>query len=157
MEADGKACSVTTHTADEAFNLMTQYCGASLRQDDADRRVLDDVKYGRGSSGENTDTSNPNGLKRSWYGLIDTPDDKGGYPTLTATQEEIDRIKDTDGDGIPDYYEDLFGLDSDNKADGNEKTLDPQGLYTNLEIYLHYLVKDITKAQTATGTYAEIK
>lgn len=157
VEADGKACSVTTHTADEAFNLMMQYCGASLRQDDADARVLTDVKNGTGTSGEGTTTTNANGLKRSWYGLIDTPDDKGGYPTLTATQEEIDRIKDTDGDGIPDYYEDLFGLDSDNKADGNEKTLDPQGLYTNLEIYLHYLVKDITKAQTATGTYAEIK
>jgi len=157
VEVDGKVCSVTTHTADEAFNLMTQYCGASLRQDEADARVLTDVKNGTGSSGENTTTTNANGLKRSWYGLIDTPDDKGGYPTLTATQEEIDRIKDTDGDGIPDYYEDLFGLDSDNKADGNEKTLDPQGLYTNLEIYLHYLVKDITKAQTATGTYAEIK
>lgn len=148
---------MTTHTADEAFNILVQYCGASLRQDEADRRVLDDVKNGSGSSGENTTTTNAKGMKRSWNGIIDSQNDKGGYPTLTATQKEIDRIKDTDGDGIPDYYEDLFGLDSDNKADGNEKTLDPQGLYTNLEIYLHYLVKDITKAQTATGTYAEIK
>lgn len=158
VESNGKVCSVTTHTADEAFNLMTQHCGASLRQDDADKRVLGDVKNGTGTSGENTTTTNANGLKRSWYGLIDTPEDKGGYPKLEATPEEIARAAtDTDGDGIPDYYEDLFGLDSDNKADANEKTLDPQGLYTNLEIYLHYLVKDITKAQTATGTYAEIK
>lgn len=154
---DGKACSVTTHTANEAFNVLVQYCGASLRQDAADKRVLQDVLNGTGTSGENTTTTNAKGMKRSWYGIIDSQNDKGGYPTLTATQEELDRVKDSDGDGIPDYYEDLFGLDSDNKADGNEKTLDPQGLYTNLEIYLHYLVKDITKAQTATGTYAEIK
>lgn len=155
---DGKACSVTTHSANEAFNVLIQYCGASLRQDEADKRVLGDVKNGTGSSGENTTTTNAKDMKRSWYGIIDSQNDKGGYPKLEATPEEIARAAtDTDGDGIPDYYEDLFGLDSDNKADANEKTLDPQGLYTNLEIYLHYLVKDITKAQTATGTYAEIK
>ncbi|MDE5623067.1 MAG: pectate lyase, partial [Alistipes sp.] len=155
---DGKACSVTTHTANEAFNVLVQYCGASLRQDEADKRVLGDVKNGAGSSGENTTTTNAKEMKRSWYGIIDSQNDKGGYPTLTATDEEIARAAtDTDGDGIPDYYEDLFGLDSDDASDGNAKTLDPQGLYTNLEIYLHYLVKDITKAQTATGSYAEIK
>jgi len=154
---DGKACSVTTHTAADAFAVLVQYCGASLRQDAADKRVLDDVKNGTGASGEGTTTTNAKGMKRSWYGIIDSQNDKGGYPTLTATNEELAKVKDTDGDGIPDYYEDLFGLDSDNAADGNAKDLDPQGLYTNLEIYLHYLVKDITKAQTAAGVYAEIK
>ena len=155
---DGKACYATTHAANEAFNVLVQYCGASLRQDDADKRVLQDVLNGTGTSGENTTTTNAKGMKRSWYGIIDSQNDKNGYPTLTATDEEIAKAAtDTDGDGIPDDYEDLFGLDSDDASDGNEKTLDPQGLYTNLEIYLHYLVKHITKAQTATGTYAEIK
>lgn len=151
---DGKACYVTTHTADESFNVLTQYCGASLRPDKHDTRVLADVKNGTGESGHQGETTST-GLGRSWNGLIDSQTDVGGWPVLTATQEELDRVKDSDGDGIPDYYEDLFGLDSDNAADGNEKTFDPR--YTNLEIYLHYLVKDITKAQTATGTYAEIK
>ena len=151
---DGKACYVTTHTADASFNVLMQYCGASLRQDSADARVLADVKNGTGESGKSGETT-ATGLPRSWNGLIDSQTDVGGWPTLTATQEEIERAKDTDGDGIPDYYEDLFGLDSDDASDGNEKTFDPR--YTNLEIYLHYLVKDITKAQTATGSYAKIE
>jgi len=157
VEADGRICSVTTHTADEAFDVLTRYCGACLRQDAADTRVLADVKNGTGTSGKAGEMT-PAGLERSWNGLIDTPDDKGGYPTLTATDEEIARAAtDTDQDGIPDYYEDLLGLDKNNAADAQETTLDPQGIYPNLEIYLHYLVKDITAAQTASGTYAEIK
>lgn len=158
VEADGKVCSVTTHTADEAFNLMTQYCGASLKKDEADIRVLNDVKNGTGTSGENTTTTNAGGLKRSWYGLIDTPADKGGYPALTATQDEIDHAKtDTDGDGIPDYYEKLFGLDPANAADAVAKTLDPQKLYTNFEVYAHYLVQDIVEAQNAGGNYERLQ
>ena len=77
-----------------------------------------------------------------------------GWPELTATDEQIARAAtDSDGDGIPDYYEELFGLDKNNAADGKAKTLDPQGLYTNLEVYLHYLVRDITKAQVEGGNY----
>jgi len=156
---DGKVCSVTTHSAADAFDVLVRYCGASLRQDAADRRVLEDVKNGTGTSGENDrETTNAKGMKRSWYGIIDSQNDKGGYPTLTATGEEIARAAtDTDQDGIPDYYEDLLGLDKNDAADAQAVTLDPQGLYPNLEIYLHYLVKDITAAQTAAGTYAEIK
>ncbi len=130
---------------------MVQYCGASLRQDAADRRVLADVKNGTGTSGENA------GGNKSWYGIIDSPSDKGGYPVLTATQEEIDRIKDTDGDGIPDYYETLFGLDPANAADAALKTLDPQQLYTNFEVYAHYLVQDIVEAQNADGSYTSLQ
>lgn len=153
----GVTCSVTTHTAQEAFDILTRYCGACLRQDAADARVLADVKNGTGTSGKSGETTST-GLPRSWNGIIDSPEDKGGYPELKATDEEIARAaEDSDQDGIPDYYEDLFGLDRDDASDAAAKTLDPQGLYSNLEIYLHYLVKDITAAQTATGAYAAIK
>ncbi|MDE7305646.1 MAG: pectate lyase [Alistipes sp.] len=154
--ADGKACAVTTHSAQTAFNKIIDHCGASLRMDTADKRVLQDVKNGTGTSGEAGGT-NPNGLKKSWYGIIDYPSDKGGYPVLTATQEEIDRIKDTDGDGIPDHYETLFGLDPANAADAALKTLDPQQLYTNFEVYAHYLVQDIVEAQNADGSYTSLQ
>ena len=90
--------------------------------------------------------------------VVPSQNDKEGYPVLTATDEETARAAtDTDGDGIPDYYEDLLGLDRNDAADALLKTLDPQGLYTNIEIYLHYLVKDITAAQNAVGRYAKIE
>lgn len=160
VTSDGKACSVTTHEAADAFEVLIRYCGASLRQDSADARVLADVKNGTGTSSEsNPDkTHGAENHLASWYGIIDSPEDKGGYPVLTATEEEIARAAtDTDQDGIPDYYEDLFGLDRNNADDANQISLDPQGIYTNMDIYLHYLVKDITAAQTANGTYAPIK
>ena len=150
--ADGKASSVTTHSAQKAFDLMVRYCGASYSQDAADVRVLNDVKNGLGTSGENASGN------KSWYGIIDTPADKGGYPALTATQDEIDHAKiDTDGDGIPDHYEKLFGLDPANAADAVAKTLDPQKLYTNFEVYAHYLVQDIVEAQNAGGNYTSLQ
>ena len=58
-------------------------------------------------------------------------------------------MADADGDGMPDWFEIKFGLNPQNKADGNNISLDLKGRYTNLEMYLHYLVKDIVAAQSA--------
>lgn len=124
---------------------MLSLVGASLSRDAVDERVTSEARSG---------VSTCVGSNGSTGGLIDTQEDAGGWPELTATDEQIARAAtDTDGDGIPDYYEELFGLDKNDAADGNRKTLDPQGLYTNLEVYLHYLVRDITEAQVAGGTY----
>lgn len=162
--SDGAVCSVTTHTADAAMNALVQYCGVvryvdkNYRHDSADTRVLADVKNGTGTSGENStdriQTASGALYKRSWYGIIDSQKDKGGYPELAATQEELSHVKDSDGDGIPDYYEDLFGLDKNNPKDANEYHFDTR--YTNLEMYLHYLVQDITVAQVEGGTYTQL-
>lgn len=161
IAADGRSCRVTEHAADKALELTLLYAGASLSRDAVDKRLADDVKNGKANVMEGS-----NGSKN---GVIDRPSDtttasqafgevaSDGYPVLTATDEEIARAKDSDGDGIPDYYEELFGLDKNNAADGNAKTLDPKGLYTNLEVYLHYLVRDITAAQVEGGTYTELK
>ena len=151
----GKTCSVTTHTADAAFDVLVQYCGASLRQDSADKRVLADVKNGTGVSGKAGETTAA-GLPRSWGGLIDTQDEVGGWPQLKATEDELARVKDSDGDGIPDYYEILLGLDANDAADANAKTLDRDQRYTNLEMYLHYLVQDIVAAQVKGGVNTEL-
>lgn len=161
IAADGRSCRVTEHAAGKALELTLLYAGASLSRDAVDKRLADDVKNGKANVMEGS-----NGSKN---GVIDRPSDtttasqafgevaSDGYPVLAATDEEIARAKDSDGDGIPDYYEELFGLDRNNAADGNAKTLDPKGLYTNLEVYLHYLVRDITAAQVEGGTYTELK
>lgn len=149
IEHDGQACYTTTHSAEGAFDAILAYAGASLKRDAVDKRAVDDAR-----SGKATITDGGNG---STDGIIDTQSAVGGWPELTATDEEIARAKDSDGDGIPDYYEELFGLDKNNAADGKAKTLDPKGLYTNLEVYLHYLVRDITAAQVEGGTYTELK
>ena len=149
IESDGGRCYTTTHSAEGAFDAILAYAGASLKRDEVDQRATEDAR-----SGKATITDGGNG---STNGIIDTQDAVGGWPELTATAEEIARAADSDGDGIPDYYEDLFGLDKNNAADGKTKTLDPKGLYTNLEVYLHYLVRDITAAQVKNGTYTELK
>ncbi len=137
---DTLTCPVTTHPVRQAFERVLDWAGASLRRDTVDRRVVADVRAGgaavmRGSRG-------------STGGLIDSQEDVGGWPELRATDEEIARAAtDSDGDGIPDYYERLFGLDPHDAADAAAATLDPQGRYPNLEVYLHYLVQGITAAQ----------
>lgn len=146
---DATNAYTTTHGAAAAFDLVTTYGGAVLSRDAVDRRAADDARNGTASC-----TDGGNG---STGGIVDTQSAVGGWPELKATAEQIARRKtDSDGDGIPDYYEDLFGLDRNSAADGAARTLDPQGLYTNFEVYLHYLVKDITKAQTAGGTYTRL-
>ncbi|MBR5464329.1 MAG: pectate lyase [Alistipes sp.] len=142
------ACSVTSHTASKAYEQVLGYAGASLRRDAVDSRT---VEHTRASS------FYKNGSNGSKNGIIDLPSDVGGYPALIATDEELKRATtDTDKDNIPDYYEALLGLDK-SKNDALLKTLDPQGLYTNFEIYLHFLVQDITAAQTTGGNYTKLE
>lgn len=144
----GKACAVTSHSATDAFNAVLNYAGASLRRDAVDERNATHTRAG---------TYYKDGSMGSKNGIIDLPDDVGGYPVLAATDEEIQRATtDTDKDEIPDYYEEKLGLNPA-KADATDKTLDPQGLYTNFEIYLHYLVQDITAAQTEGGNYTKLE
>ncbi len=144
----GTACAVTTHAATDAFNAVLNYAGASLRRDAVDTRNASHTRAG---------TFEKNGSLGSKNGIIDLPSDVGGYPVYTATEQQKQQAAiDTDGDGIPDYYETILGLDAANAADGGAKTLDPQALYTNFEIYLHYLVKDVVSIQNTGGSYTKL-
>ena len=138
----------TTHTAETAFERILSYGGASLSRDSVDERACTDAKTGKA-----TFTDGGNGSKN---GIIDTQTAVGGWPAYEATSAELSKVKDSDGDGMPDWFEDQFGLKKSDASDGNAKTLDSYGRYTNLEMYLHYLVKDIVEGQNAGGTYKKI-
>ena len=87
--------------------------------------------------------------------MIDAPEDVGGYVEYTATELEMRNKLDSDGDGIPDYWETQYGLNKDYAADGNLKTVDENGEYTNLEMYLNSLVQDIMDKCREGGTVVE--
>ena len=63
---------------------------------------------------------------------------------------------DCDGDGIPDWFEEKAGLNVKDGKDAALITLDKNNRYTNLEMYLHYLVKDIVAGQNAGGSYMKL-
>lgn len=122
--------------AQDAYERVLARAGASLSRDKVDARIADEVKKGTWSA---------KGSNGSTNGIIDSQEDAGGWPAYTASAEELAKVKDSDGDGMPDWFEDSAGLDKASAADGVTKTLDKNGRYTNLEMYLHYLVKDIFK------------
>lgn len=138
----------TTHSAADAFARICEFAGASLSRDSVDDRACSDAL-----SGTVTFTDGGNGSKN---GIIDTPTAVGGWPAYEATSAELAKVKDSDGDGMPDWFEDEFKLDKADAGDGNLKTLDSYGRYTNLEMYLHYLVRDIVDAQVKGGTYMKL-
>jgi pectate lyase len=142
-----KESKISLHQADLAFTQVLAYAGASLKRDAVDKRIANETKNGnytyKGSNG-------------STNGFIDTQADVGGWPAYAATADELANAKDTDGDGIPDWFEDMAGLDKASETDGAAKTLDKYGRYTNLEMYLHYLVRDIVASQSGNGTYTKL-
>lgn len=144
----GEDIYTTTHSAEEAFGNICAYAGASLVRDAVDERVCSDALEGKASFND--------GGNGSKGGIIDTQSAVGGWPAYEAESGEIEMVKDMDGDGMPDWFEDKFGLDKADPSDGNSKTLDIYGRYTDLEMYLHYLVRDIVEKQNAGGVYQKI-
>lgn len=128
---------VTTHTAEKALEQVLAYGGDILHRDSVDDRAVEGVRKNTGK-------------------IINTPADVGGWPEYGATPEELAQSADGDGDGIPDAVEDAFGLNRTSADDGAARTLDKHGRYTNLEMYLHYLVKDIVTAQNKGGSYTQL-
>jgi len=130
--------SVTVQAVKSAFASVLKYSGASLRRDAVDSRVASEVENG---------TYTYSGCKGSPCGLIDTQTDVGGWPEYSASADEIKKMQDLDSDGMPDWFEEAAGLDKMSAADALTKTLDKYGRYTNIEMYLHYLIRDIIDAQ----------
>ena len=129
--------SVTTHTAEEAYELVLAGAGCSLRRDALDRRIVAETRAGtasrRGSVSPDADRK---------PGLIDIPADSqeeswdSPWPLLTDGGVTPEELRDTDGDGMPDLWEIKMWLNPLDPTDGPATTLNPQG-YTNLEVYLN--------------------
>ncbi|MDE6378440.1 MAG: thrombospondin type 3 repeat-containing protein, partial [Duncaniella sp.] len=135
---------VTTHSAENAYSKILDYCGASLKRDGHDTRYMEEARTG---------TTTYKGSLNGWKGIIDKCVDVipgyTGTPYPWSTPEATTRPAgfDTDGDGIPDEWEKANGLNPNNKADGITYTLDPRKWYTNFEVYANSLVEHIVKAQ----------
>lgn len=131
--------AVTTHTAEQAYEQVLKYVGASLHRDTLDQIIVSDA-----SNGVATFTASGNSP-----GIINHPSDITGngwekWPTLHSS----DAPTDTDGDGMPDEWETSNGLNPNDKNDGNLKNAEG---FTNLERYLNGLVAHITTAQNEGG------
>ena len=144
----GQTVYTTTHSAADAFARICEVGGASLVRDAVDERACSDAQSGTASV-----TDGGNG---STGGIIDTPSAAGGWPEYSAdTANEANDNTDTDGDGMPDWFEEQFGLDV-SADDAGAVTIDIHGRYTNIEMYLHYLVRNVVAAQVAGGIYTPL-
>ncbi len=117
---------VTTQKAEDAYNDVLKFAGASFKRDVVDTRIVNEVKNGtftfKGSNGSDN-------------GIIDSQSDVGGWPEYKCNSKDI--LKDSDEDGMPDVWEEKHKLNKNNKEDGYAFTLDKN--YTNVEIYLNEL------------------
>lgn len=138
---------VTTHTAQDAYEKVLAYAGASLHRDWVDEQMVNDTRKGIATS---TGSGNTGGIINSQNDNkpAGAPADWSPWPDL-VTDTSIS-VADTDGDGIPDYWEDANGLDKNNAADGN--LTDAEG-YTNLERYMNSLVADIMAKENEGGKF----
>ena len=114
----GKYKLTTIESAKEAYESCLKKSGCSLVRDAVDDRLIKTIINKTGK-------------------VIDSQNEVGGwdrYPSILRSPDF-----DTDQDGMPDAWEDKWGLDSNDPADGN-KERDDDG-YTNLEEYLNGLTK----------------
>ena len=116
--------AITQQTAQEAYQLVLADAGASLARDSIDTRIANEVETGTYTYGN--------------FGIIDSQDDVGGWPTLNSLPAPLD----TDQDGMPDDWENANNLDPNDPQDRNDD-LNGDG-YTNLEEYLNSLVDEET-------------
>jgi pectate lyase len=103
----------TTHSPEEAYELVLAGAGATLPVRDAvDKRIVEQVKNGTGK-------------------ILDSQNEVGGWPEYKSGPVPADG----DNDGMPDEWEAKSGLNPKYAADGNSDA-DSDG-YTNIEEFLN--------------------
>lgn len=131
-------------SAQAAYDTVIKNVGAYLPlRDTLDKRVISEVIKGSATFEGNTYKSiNSTGISHP-SGIIDKPEDVGGYPTYTS----LAPLLDTDKDGMPDVWEVNNGLNPNNPEDRNNKDFDG---YTMLEVYINGLSKSILSSTSQT-------
>jgi hypothetical protein len=114
MTAPHDAPAVATDSAEVAYERVLAQAGAMpWRRDPVDVRVTSTVREQNGQ-------------------IIDSTDQIGGWPTLHAEEPPMD----SDNDGLPDYWEEVVGLNPNDPSDRNSVAASG---YTQLEEYLQWL------------------
>lgn len=120
MNAPWEAMPIRQESAVDAYNSVLAKAGCSFPVRDAvDTRIVEETRTGTSTYGRN--------------GIINTPADVGGWPSLNSKEAPLD----TDRDGMPDSWETANGL---NPNDASDRNGIGEGGYTNLEVYLYKLV-----------------
>jgi pectate lyase len=118
LNAPWDAMLINQESPQDAYLAVLAHAGCSKpNRDTIDQRIIEEVRNGTATYGNN--------------GIITTPSDVGGWPTLTTEPAP----EDSDGDGMPDEWESRYGLDSNDAADGPRDT--DGDVYTNVEEYLN--------------------
>ena len=131
---------VTTHSAEQAYEKVLTYSGASLNQDDVDARYFTEARNG---------TATYTGSVTKQKGRIDLVSDVNGYTEDNFGTGSRDASFDTDKDGIPDAWETANGLNPNDATDAVTYSLDPAKYYMDIEVYANSLVQDIMVAGNA--------
>jgi hypothetical protein len=150
------------HSAEGAFKSVLSDVGNTQPVfDDHDDRVVDETMKG---------TTSSKGSKSGKPGLPDHENDVGGYENYP--QETRDASWDSDGDGLPDFWEHAANLNPQSAAnDFSESNTDADGNgYTELEDYLAFMgethlftgsgqsvsisLPDLFRAYTASPSYS---
>ena len=137
VEEPFEMAPVTILSAEEAFDFVLNYGGASFPKRDAvDARVMKSVKTGKVYPAKDAREHQPLYVKRRLpadsykQGIITDPQQVGGLPEYKGKP-----YVDTDGDGMPDKWEKKYGL---NPNDSSDATGDVSGDgYTNIEKYIN--------------------
>jgi len=137
MTVPWEAMPISEQSPDEAYEAVLNNAGCTFPQrDDVDKRIVNDVRTGKCTYQGMGYTKIKGGTlenKSVITGIIDSPYDVGGWPSLTSSIAPTD----SDKDGMPDEWEIAHGLNPNNASDRN--SIAPNG-YTYLEFYLNSLV-----------------
>lgn len=127
------AMPIHEQSAEDAYRDVLRDAGATLPKRDAiDRRVVEETRRGEATyEGSGYKEDHPEIDQSKPSGIIDSPEDVGGWPDLASAPAPHD----SDDDGMPDAWEEKFGLDPGETADlALDSDLDG---YTDVEEYLN--------------------